>query len=289
MWFFYALSFALITSVSVLIAKRIMREIDEYLYLALSSLFSLPFLFLIVVYFYQIPKVDEVFVRSIFIGSSIGVVAAIFAYRAIKISDVSLISPVSAFNPIFTLIISFIFLGEVLTEKIVLGILLICMGAYLLELSRVKKDLLAPFKVLLAHKGIQFSLIAYFIWAITPIFEKTAIIHTTPQVPPFVSLVGFSFSTLVFLAISSKSIKVNLAKVKKLILVFLPLGVLGGLGQTTAMIAFSSGNLGAVTSIFKLSMIFTVILGYLFFREVNLKGRLLGSSVMLLGVILLVT
>lgn len=288
MWLVYALVFALTTSFSVLIAKRIMRDVDEYLYLALSSLFALPFLFLIVIYFYQIPQVDEIFIRSIIISSGIGVLGAIFAYRAIRISDVSLVSPISAFNPVFTAIVSFLILKEFLSSKDIMGILLVCAGAYLLELSRVRKSLFSPVRALVSHKGVQLSFIAYFIWAITPIFEKTAIMHTTPQVPPFVSLVGFSISSIIFSSLAKARSKIKFTDIKGFIPVFLAIGFLGGLGQTTAMLAFSVGSLGLVTSIFKLSIIFTTILGWVLFKEQNIKNRLLGSSVMILGVIFLV-
>lgn len=53
--------------------------------------------------------------------------------------------------------------------------------------------------------------------------------------------------------------------------------------------AFSLTKLGYATAIFTLSMPFTVILGWLFFKEKDIKARFLGSVVMLIGVILLVT
>jgi len=66
-------------------------------------------------------------------------------------------------------------------------------------------------------------------------------------------------------------------------------GVLGGVGITLAFLAFSLGSLGAVTALFKLSMIFVPILGWLFFKEHNIRQRIVGSVIMLVGVILLVT
>ena len=288
MWFLYSLTFAFITSISTIIAKRIMRELDEYLYLAIASVFTAPFLFLSVVYFYELPKVDEIFIRSVLISSTIGTFAAIFAYRAIKISEISLISPISAFNPVFTTLISFAVLGEVVSTKRGMGIIVICLGAYLLELSKSNGDLLKPIKALLTNKGVQLSLAAYFLWAITPIFEKTAIQHTFPQTPPFVALVGMAVTGTVFSVLSMKNSRIYFRRAKKFIPLFFLLGILGGIGLTSAMLAFSLTNLGFATAIFKLSILFTVIFGWLFFKEKNIKDRLLGSIVMLVGVFLLV-
>lgn len=288
MWFPFALVFALTTSISVIIAKRIMREVDEYLYLAFASFFTVPFLLLSVIYFYEIPSVDLIFIRSMLASSAIGVVAAIFAYRAIKISEISLVSPISAFNPVFTTLISFAVLGEIVSARQGFGIIIICLGAYLLEVSKASGDFLRPIKALLISKGVQLSFIAYSLWAVTPIFEKIAILHTFPQTPPFMALVGIIVTGTVFFALSLRYSRGYFERVKKFVPLFLISGVLGGIGLTSAMLAFSLTNLGFATAIFKLSIIFTVIFGWLFFRERSIRDRLLGSAVMLVGVFLLV-
>lgn len=289
MWFFFALTFAIASSFSTIIAKHVMREMDEYAYLLFTGIVTMPFLLAIILYFYQIPRVDSTFFLSLAAATAIGVVGAILAYRAIKISEISLVSPISAFNPVFTAIISFFALGEKIGPKGALGILLIVTGAYLLQVSKTKKGIFAPLVALATHKGVQLSFVAYFIWAVTPTFEKTAIFHTNPQVPPFASLVGMAMSTIIygFLALKYSSKPIDLAK--KYFRFFLLVGLLGGIGMAAAFTAFSLANLGFVTAIFKLSIIFTVILGWLFFKEKDIKDRLLGSLVMLAGVVLLVT
>lgn len=289
MWFFLALLVAIITSLVVVIAKRVMRELNEYHYLFISGLFIILFLFLIIINFYQIPKFDDKFVLLILTNVVLGSIAAIFAYKAIRISEISLVTPMSAFNPVFTAVIAFIFLDENIIFKGWLGILLICIGAYILQISSLKTGWLAPFKDLLTHKGVLLSLIAYFIWAITPLLEKTAIFHTNPQTPPFVAMMGQIGTTAVFGLISSKSLNKKSIKVmKSSIPLLLLIGVLWAIASSAAMITFSLTNLGYATAIFKLSMIFTVVLGWVFFKERNIKDRLLGSIVMLVGVILLV-
>lgn len=287
MWFPLALTFALITSVSAIIAKKVMQETGEYLYLWLTTLFTLPFLVFLIIYFYQIPQVDKTFFLAISASLTLDVFAAIFAYRAIKISEISLIAPIAAFNPVFTAVVSSITLGEIIGVKGVAGILLICIGAYLLQISKRERGWLAPFKSLLLNKGVRLSLVAYFLWAITPVFQKTAILHTTPQVPPFVSLAGTIGMAVIFAPIVAKFSKKPVFFTKRYLKLFIILGILGAVGSAAAFIAFAQAQLGLVTAVFKLSMIFTVLLGWLFFKEKNIQDRLLGSSVMLAGVALL--
>lgn len=297
MWFIFALTFALTNTFSVIIAKRVMKEASEYLYLWLVGFFTIPFLLLIVIFFFQIPQVDKTFILAVLASIILDVFAAIFAYRAIKISEISLVAPISAFNPVFTSFIALIFLREVINLRSWIGIILICVGAYILQLSKKEKGLfysktnfVYPIKTLLTHKGVMLSLVAYFIWAITPIFQKTAILHTTPTVPPFVSLTGMAGTNIIFGLMVMKSYPTNIFKItKKFLPLLILVGVLGGVGQAAAFMAFSQGSLGFVTAIFKLSMIFTVIFGWFFFKEKNIQDRLLGSLVMLGGVIFLAT
>lgn len=289
MWFFLSLSFALITSVTILLAKKVMSRTDEYFYVWISSLFTLPFLFLIIVYFYRIPKFDYIFIWATFVATLINVVAGIAAYRAIKISEVSLVSPLSALNPIFTTIISWISLGERFGHKAIIGIIVICIGTYTLQISKLNKNPLEPLKSLFSSEGIRLSILAYFLWAITPIFQKISIFHTYPQVPAFASLSGLLGMVVIFTFFIFRRLSNVWSFTKKNFITLLLIGLLTGVGQTAAFAAFKLAPLGFATAIFKLSALFTVILGWLFFKEHEFKQRLISSLVMLAGVILLVT
>lgn len=58
------------------------------------------------------------------------------------------------------------------------------------------------------------SFLAYFLWSVTPIFEKTAIKHTSPSVPPFASLIGGVIVIPVYLFLVRKKAKTILKKNK---------------------------------------------------------------------------
>lgn len=288
MWFWYAITFAIISSFSVIIAKKVMQKVDQYTYLFVSSLFTVPFLLILALVFFQIPSLDTTFWRAIVVGTVISVTAALLAYKAIRESEISLVNPISAFNPLFTAIISFFTLKEVINIRGILGIVTIVAGAYILKISKSKKGFFEPIRALVTHRGVQLSFLAYFLWAITPTFEKTAILHTSPQNPSFAAFVGQIVAILIYIPLVMKLSKKPFEAVRLNVKWFLLVGMLGGLGVTSAYMAFSLTNLGFATAIFKLSMVFTVILGWVFFKEKDIKQRLLGSLVMLLGVTLLV-
>jgi len=288
MWFWYALGFALSSSLGTILSKKILQKTNEKDLLLISSIFRTPLLFLLILTFYQIPKVDLTFLLSLIFSSGIGVWAAILAYRAIKDSDVSLVGPIAAFNPVFTSIVSFLILGEVIGIKGLLGIFLIVLGAYTLQVSELKEGVLKPFMALIKNKAVRMTLFAYFIWAITPIFEKIAIRHTSPNNPPFASLIGGIITIPIYIFLVRKDLKKIPLQITINFRDFLLLGALGAVGQFIAFMAINLASLGFVTAVFKLSIIFNVVLGWMFFGEKNIKERLLGSVVMLGGVILLI-
>lgn len=288
----YALGFAFFSSINILLAKKIMGKLDEYAYLLFSTLFILPFTFSISIILFGLPKLDLTFLGSTFLAALIAACAAILAYRAIRISEISLVNPISSFHPIFTGIISSFTLKEIITTKGWVGIIIVVVGAYVLKVGKSKEGLFVPVKALVSHKGVRLSFVAYLLWAISPTFEKTAIFHTTPNNPPFVAVVESLVAAIIYSVVLIKKSE-NLGKIaskaKTCVKQFLAIGILGGVGTSLAFLAIGSGKLGPVTSVFRLSMIFTVLWGGLFFKEKNFKNRLLGSIIMLLGVVLLVS
>lgn len=66
------------------------------------------------------------------------------------------------------------------------------------------------------------------------------------------------------------------------------IGLFGSLGQLAAYISFSQTNVGYATSIFRISTLFTILFGAIFFKEKRIYERLLGAIIMILGTLLLV-
>lgn len=287
-WFWLALIFAFLSSINVFIYKTILKECDEYLVGWLASLLSLPVLTFIVGLFYSFPRVDYYFGLGIMGTVTLNLIASIFSFRAIKLAEISLLAPMAAFNPVFTTLIASLTLREMPGLRGWLGILVIVTGAYLLNLHSWREGLLMPWKKLLVNRGVVLILICYFIWGVTPIFEKLAIQHTEPQVPPFVSLVAGFFLGLGLLPVMLKKSKHPWQQIKEHWRAFLVTGLLGGLAAAAAFTAFSLTYLGYATAVFKLSMIFAVLWGHWFLKEAAMKEKLLASMVMFIGVLLLI-
>lgn len=288
MWFWLALFFAFWTSIAVSVVKQLTTRINPRTILFVNNLFILPFMLLLLIMVGGFPKASEKFFLLIMSSSLLDVIAGVVSIWAIAHSPISLILPMSSFNPVFTTIIAAFTLTEVPTMIKFAGMLLIVAGSYLLNIADIRRGLLLPFQRLFADRGVQAFLLANFLWAITPTFQKQAIYETTPLMPLFPSFVGSIFVALLLAPFVLNNVKIATVAMTKNLWWFLLLAPFSALAQWAAFTAFSQANVGYVTAIFKLSVLFTILLGWLIFGEERIKERLLGGAVMLLGTVLLV-
>ena len=159
---------------------------------------------------------------------------------------------------------------------------MIVFGSYILNLKEKKKGIFAPFKALLNNKGARLMLLVAFIWSITSNFDKIGLQNSSPifygiTVNIFITI---GITPIVFIK-SRKNIKQIQNNLKSLI----PVGILNGLMITFHMIAISMTLVAYLISIKRTSAVISVLLGSLIFKEKGLKERILGSILMILGVL----
>ncbi len=251
----------------------------------ISLSFVLPFSIGLLLYL-GVPAFTPQFWKFIFIVSILDTIAAVIYYKALSMSEISLLAPISSFNPAFVLIFATIFLHENPTPVKLIGILLIIIGAYLLNVDQIRAGVFKPISKLLSDKGVKLFLISNLIWGMTPILQKKAIFETTPTTPLSVPLIEAVF-IIVFLSpffFKMKNVKKYTRTNLKFLLIF---GFLATIGQFAALTAFSLNNVAYVTAVFKLSALFSIILGAVLFKEHHIQERFLGAFVMVIGTILI--
>jgi len=288
MWVFYSLFFAVWGALQTFLTKSLTKKISPLALLYVFFLFNIPFAFILLFFLGGVPHASVNFYLYIGIAGFLDAIAFVCAYLAISKSPISLIAPISSFSPVFTTFIAIFALNEIPAPVKFGGILLVVVGAYLLNVADAREGILTPFKTLFSHKGVLLYLAAYFIWSITPIFQKKAIFETSPQVPLFASIIGMVFCFIFLTPFAIKKAIKNFREVKSNLKWLVVSGVGTAFSQAAAYAAFALAFVGYATSIFRLSALFIIIMGGVFLKEERIKERLLGASVMLAGAILLV-
>ncbi len=255
---------------------------NEYLVAWILMFFSLPLLGLGVIWS-GIPEIGDEYVKALLIHGSLNTLAIILYMRAIKSSELSITVPMVSFTPLFLLITSPIIVGELPSLAGVMGVFLIVGGSYLLHLNLISQGVWAPFKALFEKPGPRFMMLVAFIWSITANFDKIGVQNSSPSFWSFSLALFMSISMFPFALRSTpdfvKVIRINLRHL-------VPIGIFQSCAMLFQMLALQTALVAYVVSIKRTSTALSVLWGRLFLNEANLRAKLLGVGIMLLGVVL---
>jgi drug/metabolite transporter (DMT)-like permease len=214
-------------------------------------------------------------------------VAAIFLYTAaLRKTDISLAVPMLAFTPLVTMIVSFFLSGDTPSTMGMVGVILIILGVYLLNIKEARKNLVAPFKAVFDNKGVFYMFLVSLLWGVTTSLDKVAVLSSAPIF--YSAFVAMAIS-LILTPIAIYKYKKEFFKVfkpvnlKKLV----PIGALDGIQQMTLMTAVGLTLAGYAIAIKRSSIIISSILGYAMFKE-DIKKRILPILVTFSGILLIV-
>lgn len=287
MWILLALGAAFLTSFNPILYKRMLKDADVLIVVWGVTLLALPLLGLFALApTPQIPRMDWLFALGVLGSAGLNAAAHLASTRALKLADVSLVTPLLIFSPVFTVLLSALFLGEIPSARGVLGVGLVLIGAYWLN-YRPGTNWFAPLQSLALTPTVTLVLLAGLLWAITPLFEKTAILHTTPESP---RLAAFAVDALLAAMLTPAIMARGRAAIEKLLLhrrEFFLAGFIAGVAPVLGYTAFSLGFVGYVTTLFKLSTLMTLLWSFVFLKEQGLSQRLPASAIMVAGAILI--
>lgn len=289
MWVVFALSAASLASFNPLLYKRMLHDVDALTAVWAVHVLSLPLLAIFVVAVNRdLPGVDQFFVVGVLGSAALNVAAHLASAQSLKLADVSLVTPLLVFSPVFTVLLSAVFLGEWPSPRGLLGVGLVLVGAYWLT-RRSAADWLAPFKGIALKRGITLALLAGLLWALTPLFEKLAILHTSPTSPQWAA---FAATTALVLTLTLAMARHGWPAAKRLgprRREWLLAGLIAGVAPVLGYSALSLGYVGYVATLFKFSSVMTVLWSAVFLKEGGLAQRLPASLVMALGAIFIAT
>jgi len=127
-------------------------------------------------------------------------------------------------------------------------------------------------------------IIVAFVFSIGACIGKIAVQHSDPL---FFSVVySFLLSFFFYLVISFR-IKHFYSKLFSRPVLFLVIGILITIMIITHLKAISLIEVSYMVSVKRLSILFGAIYGVIFFKETNIKERLLGATVMVSGIIMI--
>ena len=289
--YIYAILSALFEALRNVSGKMGLKDMDEYLVTWAFGFFALPFLVFPYI-FISIPSLGNQYWIALISDGILNVIATILQLKAMKHSDLSLVIPLTSFTPLFLLIMAPLILGQYPTFLGIIGVILIVIGSYILNIKRrilttqrKNSDYLDPFKAMVKEKGPKLMLIAAFLLSITSSIDKIGISNSSP--------LFWAVSVHVFTSVTLAPVLIhefhNHTKLTGMdIKLLFAVGIFSALSLVTQYIAITALLVPYVIAIKRTSAIISVLFGYLIFKEKGIKGRLAGSVVMVIGVIFIV-
>lgn len=275
---------ALSKTAADLVSKHSLNDdINEYVTSWAMRFFALPFL-AVAVLFLGIPNIESSFYPALAVSSLIGVVATVSLMKALKLSDVSVISPLYATSPMLLLITSPIMVNEFPSPMGLVGVMCIIAGVYVMKIKSSSSGWAGPFRAILHEPGVKYILLVVVLYSISANLDK---IGTEASSPLFYS---FALHVLVVSSLTPLMVwKVDdwQSSVKANAKVIAPIGMFSGLASVLYMAALTYTLVIYISAIKRAATLTTVLGGWLLLGEGEIRQRLPGAVIIVIGVIII--
>lgn len=279
-WVPLALTSALADAFENVAMKHSLTHFDplivSWLRVVYATLLIAPFMFL-----QGVPTVDQEFWLALLTRTVLDSVAIVLYVRALKLTDISLAVPMVALSPVFLVGLEFLVTGDLPSLVGFLGIMLVALGAYLLN-RKPGHSVFEPIREIFRDKGVFLMFCVAVIWSLTSLLHRIAIEHSNAM---FYAGVG---QIALLIAMTPVAIWWNRSGVLSALhprrfVHAAPAGLFEGISFLVQIIAQSMTLASYVIAVKRTSIAISAFFGKVFFKE-KIDGRIFPIILLLLGV-----
>jgi drug/metabolite transporter (DMT)-like permease len=285
-WFPLAMVSAITLGAADALTKRYFQDYQGWemvlVRIAVPGLFLLPLALA-----QPIPPVPPAFWGGILILVPLELFAMWLYMHAIRGSPLYLTLPYLAFTPVFNVLTGYLVLGETIDGRGLAGILLVVLGAWLLNLNHFATPLrgwFVPLRAIAYERGPRLMLIVALVYSVTSALSKQVMLYATPE-----SFGAFYFVLLCGVVLTATALY-QPRSLRVLIERPLPLVLVGGLMAVmvvTHFIAIADIEVAYFLSVKRSSLIFAILFAMILFAERPAPRHLIASLLMVAGVALI--
>ncbi|MFH1770902.1 MAG: DMT family transporter [archaeon] len=217
-------------------------------------------------------------------------IGGIFFNKSLRHGEISVVGPLTNTSPLFLLIIAYFILGEVPSKMQYIGVFLLVLGAYSLEVGVSNSGFLKPLRDFFKSKVNMFMMIAMIAFSVTATLDKFIVGMLNVQFIAYFVLLNLFMSIIYILydayLYGTKEIFRNLKKDYKLLAASAVLLVVGQLSYMKA-VSIPGAMISLIIPIKRTSTLFSTIIGGKLFHEKNLLLKVLSSIIMIWGAVLI--
>lgn len=278
-WFVLSLGAAFFMASNAALMKRFFSDLSPWEMSLIPYFYALP-LMLLALPFVGIPAIGPRFLPTLAWVLPLLMVSIILHYTAIRMSPMSLTLPFLSFTPVFVLFTGGLILDETLTPQGIIGMLLVVLGGYVLNLDATRYGYLGPIKAIWKEPGSALMLVVAFIYGLTSVGGKVMILDSSPLFAAVTIFILYGLILTAILLTTGKATLKNITRNHRL-------GALAGLIVFAEMIchntAMSMVAAAYMITIKRTTGLFSVLYGWFLFHETGIRFRLVGTVIMTIG------
>lgn len=280
-WFAYALLCAFFLATADVCAKKALGRVDEAL-VAWGRLICAAPLFVPIAPWRDVASLDPRFWLILLVLLPFEITTIFLYNRAIKVSDLSITTPFLGLTPLFLAGTAFIVLGERIDVSGFAGIVLIVIGAYVLNVRQSHQGLLAPLAAIAREPGSRLMVLVALLYSITALLGKMGAQAAGPL------LFAAIYSVTVVLLLTPAALRASRNGLLRKAFRnpwFLALGPCYGLMMLCHLNAIVLVEASYMIAVKRCSLLFGILYGHLIFKEAGFRERISGGLVMVAGIL----
>ena len=282
-WFYLTLLSAVTWSFADAISKQLSDDISDFTNVWIRFIYGTPF-FLLLWFIIDIPSLTSTFWWAMIAVIPLEILTWILYLRAIRLSPLSLTVPLLGLTPVFLLVVPWILMGEHVSLTGGLGVMVIAIGIYVLNIHTSERGALEPFRSIRNEPGSQLMILVALLFSVTATLGKIIIVNSSP-----LFMAAFFYPVI---ALIMAPYALSRSQIRREALRFpwkaLLLGIIFASMALAHYFAIEIAKVAYMVAVKRTSLIFSTVLGFLFFREKDIGSRLAGTVIIVAGVFLVV-
>ena len=285
-WYYLSIIAAILSASAAVMQKKVLFREKALSFAATLAIFNLvlaiPFFFFIDFGSLSILNLFVLLFKSI-----LGAFAFLFVMLGIKNLELSKALPLLVLTPGLVAFFAFFILGESISSFALLGMFLLLLGTYLLQLG---SGVLDPFRSFIKSKGQKYIIFALLLFTITSLLDKVLLKGFGLSLNAFMGFqhlfYGLVFILFVMFSGGFSTLRSSFKFNWKLILLVAFFTI--GYRYAHLSAVKSSSSVALALSMKRTAMFFAVLFGGRLFHEGDYRRRVLATLIMVIGAILVI-
>ena len=287
MWVFYTIIYAVIIGIFSVFRKKAVENTNIFFSLALSSTFG----FLLICWNYsEAVALNWQYILLILLKSFIVAFAWYFEVLSFKKYYLSSLQPLSAIEVVLSFFVSMFVFSEAVAWWQFIGVFVVVLGLFLLNKNDVKDDQKNNISKKYRYQCIMYFVLACIFYASSSLVDRYVMFTATSNQNQYWFMLfvsGFLWLFLLIECLAKKKVLVHKNDFNNTFIYLIGVMLIIADQFYFKALADPSSLLSVISIIRQLSTVVAVIFGAFYFKEPNLKNKLVYLAIIMCGIIII--